>query len=629
MAIIRKAGGRIRGLSTDPKPTAAAEPLNTVFEETNTGLDYRNTGAAWIPANRPISNVYNYKMYLDGSNTRLVSLNNMATDVSNSDPAVVLNTTAATINANSGVKIMPGTYTLLSPFDYRDKHYFIEGSRSAASGSVGQSGDTIFKAGWDHASQPVINCYNTGYSKQQIRNLVIDCDSRVAYGIDCYDIRERYPFLRDVAIFNADIDGLRLTKCWYTTIEDLVVGHCTNSGMHWNGITGGEMVNTLYVTNSRFTTCGNNILISGAAAGNYVTGCILEGNHTIVPFTNAISSNSVSAFNNTFRDVSAEYVGAVDKEMIYDNGNNNRYINWRFDAYHTAYTAAHFGPNAKNNLIIEPFFQANTANTTAAIVADAGGINNRIVNPTVGVNTPLEIQVKNAGGKYSLLCENLPLFGFHAMDAVVPSPMHMKWGYAGTSGAVFFLGLMSGMSAVGGAAGFAPFVTAENARAIRYTTGTATGDNVGIKTATAYMSNSWNPKLAIRFRIADAANTRLYIGWNTSGADPNGDDPLNALAGILFGKISTNADWVFMHNDATGATVIDPDIGVAADNNIHTLYMEATASSVYWQLDNNNLQKITTEIPAAGSIFSPIFEIETTTTAAKTFDIFEADMRCF
>lgn len=46
--IKRKAGGRITGLSTDPKPTAAAEPLYTIFQETDTGKDYYNTGSAWV-----------------------------------------------------------------------------------------------------------------------------------------------------------------------------------------------------------------------------------------------------------------------------------------------------------------------------------------------------------------------------------------------------------------------------------------------------------------------------------------------------------------------------------------------------------------------------------------------------
>ena len=48
MAIKRKAGGRITGLSGDAKPTAAAEPVNTVWDETDTHKKYYNSGTAWV-----------------------------------------------------------------------------------------------------------------------------------------------------------------------------------------------------------------------------------------------------------------------------------------------------------------------------------------------------------------------------------------------------------------------------------------------------------------------------------------------------------------------------------------------------------------------------------------------------
>ena len=48
MTIKRKAGAKILGLSGDAKPTAAAEPLNTIFHETDTHNEYINNGSTWI-----------------------------------------------------------------------------------------------------------------------------------------------------------------------------------------------------------------------------------------------------------------------------------------------------------------------------------------------------------------------------------------------------------------------------------------------------------------------------------------------------------------------------------------------------------------------------------------------------
>jgi hypothetical protein len=143
------------------------------------------------------------------------------------------------------------------------------------------------------------------------------------------------------------------------------------------------------------------------------------------------------------------------------------------------------------------------------------------------------------------------------------------------------------------------------------------------------MSNSWNPRFILRFRRGDVVNSRAYIRWSTTGAYPSGEDPLNTLSGAFFSKISTNPEWVFMHNNGAGATVVDPDLNTTADNNIHTLNMKTDASTVYWQIDNNTIQEITTELPSAGSVFCSIFQIKTTNAAAVTFDTFKCNLRCF
>lgn len=64
MAIKRKAGGRIRGLSSDSKPTAAAEPIDTVFEETDTGNEFRNSGSAWNFQRGPSTNIGPERWYI-------------------------------------------------------------------------------------------------------------------------------------------------------------------------------------------------------------------------------------------------------------------------------------------------------------------------------------------------------------------------------------------------------------------------------------------------------------------------------------------------------------------------------------------------------------------------------------
>ena len=130
--------------------------------------------------------------------------------------------------------------------------------------------------------------------------------------------------------------------------------------------------------------------------------------------------------------------------------------------------------------------------------------------------------------------------------------------------------------------------------------------------------------MTVRYRINDTANTRLFIGW-AGTTEPTGDDPLNVLFGGLFGKISTNGAWVFMHNDASGNTTVDSS-GIAADTNIHKIEITADSAGMYWQLDEGALNAVTTNLPTSTAQLLPYVEIETVDAGIKTFDVFWIDV---
>ena len=190
----------------------------------------------------------------------------------------------------------------------------------------------------------------------------------------------------------------------------------------------------------------------------------------------------------------------------------------------------------------------------------------------------MDVVVKNAGAKYALIIDDIPL-GFHAIESHLSSPFAMRWGTLFHSTGWVGNGLLQGMTDTG-TQGASPLVASENNRARRWTTGTAAGDNAGIHTTTSYLYNTWNPRIAIRFRCGNVSNSRVYMGFNSTGADPSGNDPLLTLAGFYVGKISTNGDWVFMHNNASGSTIVDDVLNIPADNLIHTVYLEATSERV-------------------------------------------------
>ena len=70
MAIKRKAGGRITGLSTDSKPPAAAVPSGSMFVETDTRKRYYNSGTDWILQDLPLFN--QFKVLKVGTTTYII-----------------------------------------------------------------------------------------------------------------------------------------------------------------------------------------------------------------------------------------------------------------------------------------------------------------------------------------------------------------------------------------------------------------------------------------------------------------------------------------------------------------------------------------------------------------------------
>ena len=139
---------------------------------------------------------------------------------------------------------------------------------------------------------------------------------------------------------------------------------------------------------------------------------------------------------------------------------------------------------------------------------------------------------------------------------------------------------------------------------VEFTTGAGAGNTAGFRLGARHTCRDFNP--VCRFRVKSDANSNLrwFIGLVGDTAElGNTDDPLNALNGFLFGKITTQANYRCLHNDGVGATISD-DTGVAADNSPHyiDIYTKGAATSTFYlTIDSVLRNTVTTEIPAASS----------------------------
>ena len=202
------------------------------------------------------------------------------------------------------------------------------------------------------------------------------------------------------------------------------------------------------------------------------------------------------------------------------------------------------------------------------------------------------------------------------------------WGYYYAAGGSTGIGLLSSLTQLGTAPGFTTFASADGQKGAKFTPAASSGAQSGISTATSITCRQWNPRFKCKFRLDDQDSTRLMIGWNNTGGAKTGDDPLNAAQGIMFGKIAnaTNTNFLIMHNDSTGVTVLDTV--AAADNNTHQIEIRAddAASKWWWSFDNGAETGITADIPNQTSGMGFIAEVETTDTTQPPFNIFWVDM---
>lgn len=161
----------------------------------------------------------------------------------------------------------------------------------------------------------------------------------------------------------------------------------------------------------------------------------------------------------------------------------------------------------------------------------------------------------------------------------------------------------------------------------RSATGATSGTIAGYRQNTAtWVARSLNPKMYVEFRCNATANFRLYLGFQSNITQATGDDPLNALSGFYFGNRSTDTAWQLMSNDGTGATAFTAVTGTVTtfDTNLHKLWIVADNANTRFgvSIDGQAYQYVSSDIPAATTAMAGHMEIQNSTNADQTFDLF-------
>lgn len=340
------------------------------------------------------SGIYKYHIFKDGSTWYCKNNTTGTIDSSGSDPTTPLQY-AVTNAAGYGIKIKSDNNTILTtaPINCVDKYITIEGDTYGTSGASAASGATIIRANWTGAAgDAVFNCVNSGYTKQFFRNIVIDCNNAVDYGINAFGVRECEGWLDNVSIIQFKKSGIKMQACWMSSWYNPNIISASGTSVV-SGSIGVEMVR------GGSPAC-NTIRVYGGRVINNDVNVSMDATNDIVFFGTALEgcgTSAVKTFNganaNKFYGCSTEYGALTSNTVIDEGGNANLYHGLRFDAANTAYNIITVRAACKNLIFEDNLIQANNSGTTATIIIEAGATNIDFNQNKQLTNTPITVTI--------------------------------------------------------------------------------------------------------------------------------------------------------------------------------------------------------------------------------------------
>lgn len=202
-------------------------------------------------------------------------------------------------------------------------------------------------------------------------------------------------------------------------------------------------------------------------------------------------------------------------------------------------------------------------------------------------------------------------------------------GYDGTSSTTGW-GIIGTLTAYAGAGGNAQVNTFANGSTARnHPTGTTLGNGTGFRYINLLTMRGWNPRYRAKIRLGTSTLQTLYLGFaSVVSADLAGDDPLNAVAGVMFGMRSADTTFQIMHNDTSGATNFintGVTINTTAIRTFDLKAIDVATNKWQWSIDGSAWAEITsTDIPSQSTPLGLHTALVTNESGvAKNMEVFE------
>jgi len=157
-------------------------------------------------------------------------------------------------------------------------------------------------------------------------------------------------------------------------------------------------------------------------------------------------------------------------------------------------------------------------------------------------------------------------------------------------------------------------------------TGATINSITGHRASSVIMTRNNNAYFKTAIYLNHNTNVRVFAGIVNSGAAPaSAADPLNALAGVgLWFDSDVSADWKIMHNDSSGASVVDAHSTATAANTatLYTVEIIAINDTFFRVILNGVVTDVSANIPSTSNTLGFRVYMENTTGASRTFRMY-------
>jgi hypothetical protein len=268
---------------------------------------------------------------------------------------------------------------------------------------------------------------------------------------------------------------------------------------------------------------------------------------------------------------------------------------------------------------------AANSRTTCAIPDTAGGdLSGRLSNATVtklqgravAATAPSSGQVLTWSGTQWEPQTPAGGGGGGGMPALFTQKM-ILFGLPGAN-SMSLLGLV--LNVDGTQSGIAATSTAPH-RAIRYTSGSTSGNDAGLTAPAAQGVFRRNEVFRAYAGLGATTNVRFWVGLSgLPGLEMGSETPNQHQAAFRYSTAAGDTNFQCVTCVGGGSCTVT-NSGVAADANRHLFEVAWTGTAFQFKIDNSLVCTHTTNLPASGQTYGPIIRLRTLEAASKTLDI--------